>query len=175
MGSIALDKIEDIEYQTKVLKAALEHFDYRENKEEIKIVSEVVPYAYTDRLLFREFELWFDKELDANALMFQIRHFLKTKDKKPLPERRRNLTGNKRAIEKIKRSADQEAARKFARKLRILSTKKGLTTNKKLGDFLEISAERARVLLAGKHKPHRETLLTVAKAFGVPVEQFFGG
>lgn len=35
---------------------------------------------------------------------------------------------------------------------RILATKKGLTTNKKLDEFLEISAERARVLLAGKHK-----------------------
>lgn len=81
MGSIALDKIEDIEYQTKVSKAALEHFDYQRNKEEINLVSEAVPYAYTEGLLFHEFELWFDKELDANALMFQIRHFLKTKNR----------------------------------------------------------------------------------------------
>ncbi len=175
MGSIALDKIEDIEYKTKVLKAALEHFDYRGDKEEIKIASEVVPYAYTDSLLFYEFELWFDKKMDANDLMFQLKHFLKIKSKGPLPERKRNLTGNRRAIERIKRSADGEASRKFARKLRILATKRGLTTNQKLGDFLEISAERARVLLAGKHKPQRETLLTVAKAFGVPVEQFLGG
>lgn len=84
-------------------------------------------------------------------------------------------TGNKRAVEKIKRSADQEVARKFARKIRILATKRGLTTNNKLGEFWEISGERARVLLAGKHKPHRETLLMIAKAFGVPVKQFFGG
>lgn len=59
----------------------------------------------------------------------------------------RNLTGNKRAIENIKQSADQEVARKFARKIRILATKKGLTTNKKLGEFLEISGERASNLI----------------------------
>ena len=174
MDSVAIDKIEDIEYQTKVLKAALQHFDQRGDKDEIETIAAVVPYAYNDRLLFREFELWFDKELEADALIFQLRHFLKIKDDKPLSERKRNLTGNKPAIQKIKRSADEMAARKFSRKIRILATKKGLTTNKKLGDFLEISAERARVLLSGHHKPHRETLLTVAKAFGLPVEQFLG-
>ncbi|MBI4402969.1 MAG: helix-turn-helix transcriptional regulator, partial [Deltaproteobacteria bacterium] len=133
--------------------------------------SQACDHAYADPLLFEAFDLWFNKEISDKALLFQVDHFFSTKNEKAL-EDERDLTNKPAAIEKIKTDADTEAARGFARQLKILAHKKGLTTNEKLGEFLGVSAERARVLLQGKHKPQFETLSTIAARFKVPLESF---
>ncbi len=129
-------------------------------------------HAFSDSILFENFELWNKKEIDDEDLLFQIRHFIETKDRPALPQDKRNLTNNTRAIETIKEDADQEFAKKFARKLDLLAISKKLDTNEKLGNFLDVSSEQARKLLLGDHKPQRKTLLKVSLAFRVPIEDF---
>ena len=172
MGPQARKKIETIEHCTEVVKKALSHFDKKGGKRALGLVSQACDHAYADPLLFEVFDLWFNKEISDKALLFQIEHFFATKNEKPLPEEESDLTNKPEAIEKIKVDADSDAARTFARQLKILAHKKGLTTNEKLGEFLGVSAERARVLLQGKHKPQFETLSTIAARFKVPLEGF---
>lgn len=169
MGPQAKKKIETIEHCTEVLKKALSHFD---KKGAFELVSRACDHAFSDQHLFEVFDLWFDKEISDKALVFQINHFFDTKDQKPMPEVERDLTGNTDAIQRIKNAADREAAGNFATQLKILAHKKGLTTNEKLGEFLDVSAERARILLQGKHKPQFETLSKIAERFKVPLETF---
>ncbi len=170
----AKKKIEAIEHVTSILKKALAHFDKKNDKEAFDLISAACDHAYTDQLLFEVFDLWSNKEVSDKALLFQLNHFFATKDQKPLAEDERDLTKKTAAIENIKTSADSEAAKSFATQLKLLAHKKGLTTNEKLGDFLGVSAERARVLLQGKHKPQFETLSNIAARFKVPLEMFLG-
>ena len=172
MGPQAKKKIETIEYCTEVFKKALAHFDKKGNKEAFNSISTATDFAYADPLLFEVFDLWFNKEIEDKSLLFQIDHFLVTKDRKPLADKERDLTGNNEAIEAIKVEADNDAAKSFAKQLKLLAHKKGLTTNEKLGEFLEVSPERARVLLSGKHKPQFETLSNIATRFKVSLERF---
>jgi hypothetical protein len=172
MGPQAKKKIETIEHCTEVLKKVLSHFDKKAGKEAFDLVSAACDYAYTDQLLFEVFELWFSKEISDKALLFQLNHFFNTKYQKPLSESERDLTGNDVAIQKIKNAADNEIATNFANQLKVLAHKKGLTTNEKLGEFLDVSSERARILLQGKHKPQFETLSKIAERFKVPLETF---
>jgi len=108
------------------------------------------------------------------VFLHQINHYWETKDIPPLPEHERDLTGNETAIEKIKMEVHAELKKRFSQKLRDLALLKGLDTNEKLGNFLEVSSEMARVYLSGEHKPQMKTLQRVSKKFKVPVEELIG-
>jgi hypothetical protein len=172
MNAIAKAKIDSIQHRTDVLKKVLSHFDKLENANDLKMLVAAADFAYMDDLLFEEFEIWMEEKNDK-ALLFQIEHFFKRKDRAPLPNKLKDITGKSNLIEQIKQDSENDAATTFATKLNSLVLKKGLKTNEEIGEFLgEMTAEQVRVLLSGKHKPQRKTLLRVAEAFRVPVEFF---
>src|SRR5262249_48673606 len=102
MESQAKIKIDALEHVTSVLKSALEHFGNRKDPEAIEVITKAVDYAYLDHLLFEEFELWVNRKIDDEALLYQAKHFLKTFRKKPLPQSQRDITGKKKLLEKMK-------------------------------------------------------------------------
>jgi len=169
MANLARQEIDHFDHQAQVIKNALRHFSRSDG---FAVVEAVGRYAFSDDILFESFELWSKKEIDDEAFMFQVHHFFKTKDRPALSSENRDLTGNRAAIDLIKKSADLSFAKQFARKLGLLANHKKLTTNEKLGTFLGVSAEQARQLLQGEHKPQRKTILKVSEAFGVPPEEF---
>ena len=172
MNALAKTKIHALSYQAEVIKAALEHFGDVGTRDQVEILSAAADHAFVDELLFQSFEFWKKSEIDDDALLFQIKHFFDTKDQPPLSREKRDLTGNVRAIDAIKKSADENFATLFARKVSAMASAKGLHTNEKLGEFLSMNPEQARVLREGKHKPQRKTIAKVAEAFGVTIESF---
>jgi hypothetical protein len=173
MNSLAKTKIHSISHHASVIRDLLEHFGSVGTREDIEMLSVAADFAFADALLFQSFEFWQKKEIDDEALLFQVKHFFETKDQNRLPEEKRNLTGNARAIQGIKVSADENFAILFGKKVSRLAAAKGLHTNEKLGVFLNMEPEQARGLREGKHKPQRKTIARVAEAFGVSIESFF--
>ncbi len=169
MNALAKAKIDAINSRGDVLKAALYHFGNKKEDEAVAMIAAAVDFAHSDDLLFEEFQIWMDEQSDE-ALLFQVDHFLKNVGRKSLPPAERDLTGKLDKIEAIKQSVNEEAGQSFSRRLRELALKRGLDTNAKLGGFLEVTAERARVMLKGRHKPQTKTLVDVAKRFRVPLE-----
>lgn len=167
MNATARAKIDSIEHKRTVFRSALSYFGELDDAKIAEKVAAAVDAAYTDDILFEDFEIWIEERND-NAFLYQVDHFLKTRGTAPLAKP--NLTGRKAEIEKIQAEAEHELAHTFAAKLRWLANQKGLKTNKEIGEFLGKNQEQVRVMLAAEHKPQRKTLLLVAEKFGVSVE-----
>jgi hypothetical protein len=169
MNQLARAKIDQLKYRSDILETVLAHFGETNDAGATEALAAAVDFAYTDDILFEEFEIWMEERNDI-ALLFQVRHFLERKGQVPLSPEVRNLTGKRAEIEKFQALAELEAGLSFAKRLQELAIARGLDTNEKLGVFLGVSGERARVLLEGKHKPQLKTLLAVSKKFEVPME-----
>jgi transglutaminase/protease-like cytokinesis protein 3 len=170
MHNLARMKIDSIEYRADIFKKVLSHFGDIKDTKVLEMISAAIDAAYTDDIMFEDFKIWTEEQND-DALLYQVDHFSKNRDRKPISESERNLTGKKEKIETLQKDAEHEAAQSFAKKLQSLASKKGLKTNEAIGKFLGgMLAEQVRVLLDGKHKPQRKTLLRVAEAFKVPIE-----
>jgi hypothetical protein len=167
MNATARAKIDSIEHKRAVFRAVMSYFGEFDDPQMIERVSAAVDSAYTDDLLFEDFEIWVEERNDQ-AFLYQVDHFLETRGTPPLA--RADLTGRPAEIEKVQADAEEDLARTFAAKLRLLANQRGLKTNKDIGDFLEKNQEQVRVMLAAEHKPQRKTLLLVAEKFGISVE-----
>jgi hypothetical protein len=154
-----------------VFKAVISHFGSLDDATIAKKINAAVDEAYTDDILFEDFEVWVEERNDK-ALLYQIEHFLKHKEKKPI--KNADITGNHTAIEKIQKESERDIAQIFASKLQALANQKGLKTNKEIGEFLGKNQEQVRVLLTAEHKPQRKTLLLVSEKFNVTVESLIG-
>ena len=167
MNATARAKIDSIEHKRTVFRAVLSYFGELDEPKIAERVAAAVDSAYTDDLLFEDFEIWVEEHNDK-AFLYQVDHFLKSRGTLSLAHP--DLTRKTSEIEKIQAEAEHDLARTFAAKLRLLADQKGLKTNKEIGDFLGKNQEQIRVTLAAEHKPQRKTLLLVAEKFGVSVE-----
>ncbi len=165
MNALIRAKIDSVHYRAGIFETVLKHFGKTVDSRTAEKIAAVVDFAYTNDLLFEEFELWMENKNDK-VFLYQVDHFLENKDKKSLPSEKRDLTGKSNEIQAIKEQADRDFAKSFATKLQALALERGLKTNQELGEFLGgMTAEQARVLLEGRHKPQRKTLLRIAAAF----------
>jgi len=167
MNATARAKIDSIEHKRTVFRTVLSYFGELDDPKIVENVAAAVDAAYTDDLLFEDFEIWVEERNDP-AFLYQVDHFLKTRGTPPLAKP--DLTGRAAEIEKVQAEAEHDLARSFAASLRLLSNQRGLKTNKEIGDFLGKNQEQVRVMLAAEHKPQRKTLLLVAEKFEVSVE-----
>ena len=168
-------KEEALNSKTIVIKQVLEYFSSKEDdfpKEVIGRIAAAADNVYVDDILFEEFENWVASN-DDDAFLYLINHYWDTKSMENLAPEKANLTGKEKIVEEIKNSARNEQAQKFSELLAKLTTERGLTTLDKIGEFLGVSAERARVMLEGKHRPQRKTLLKIANKFDVDRQDIF--
>lgn len=172
MGILKL-KEETLGKKSLIIKEALDHFASRErfySKEIIDEIAAASENAFSDEILFEEFENW-ASEKDDESFLYLINHYWETKNKPTLSEKNRDLTNDKQEIEAIKNNAKLEIAQKFSSFLNEISNKKNLRTLESIGNFLGVSSERARILLEGKHKPQRATIAKISEKFEIPVEK----
>lgn len=158
-----------------IIKEVLEHFSSKEltiPKHVVEGISAAADNAFADDILFEEFENWADNN-DDESFLFLINHYWENKNVPQLPLTERDLTGKEGAIQAIKENAKLEVSQKFALLIRKLSDEKNLVKLEAIGAFLGVSAERARVLLEGKHKPNRATILKVSEKFRIPMDEIF--
>jgi len=174
MGILKL-KNENLDKKTSIIKEVLEYFSSKEediSKNVIEGIAAAADNAYTDDILFEEFENWAEDK-DDESFLYLINHYWESKDKPVLSESERDLTGKEDQIKEIKENSKQEIAQKFAILLNRISTERNLTTLDAIGKFLGVSPQRASVLLEGKHKPQRNTIIKVAEKFEIPIEAIF--
>lgn len=174
MGILKL-KNENLDKKTSTIKEVLEYFSSKEedfSKDVIEGIAAAADNAYTDDILFEEFENWADDK-DDESFLYLIKHYWESKDKPSLDVGERDLTGNETEISKIKEASKQEVAQKFADFLNRVSTERNLTTLEALGKFLGVSTQRAAVLLDGKHKPQRNTIIKISEKFEIPIDHIF--
>jgi hypothetical protein len=168
MGVLKI-KEANLEKKSSVVKLVLDHFDRVENKYKPAVLEQISAAAdnvFGDEILFEEFENWVSTH-DDDTFIFLVNHYWEGKTKKPLAKRG-DLTGENEKILSIKDKSKMEVGKKFASILNNLCAKKNLKNLKEIGDFLGgLSEERVRVLLEGKHKPQRATILMVADKFQV--------
>jgi hypothetical protein len=174
MGILKM-KEETLSKRSSVILAVLEYFSAKEDrftKSTIEQIAAAADNAFLDDILFEEFENWV-LEKDDSTFLFLINHYWETKDNPKLNDLDRNLTGKVDRILEIKNAAKQEQAQRFCAFLNQLAAEKGLRNLDEIGKFLGVSAERARVMLEGIHKPQRKTIANVAKKFGIDVNEVF--
>lgn len=168
MGVLKI-KEENLDKKTSTIKAVLEHFDRLEKKYENSILEQISAAsdnAFGDEILFEEFENWTINK-DDDVFIYLINHYWENLKKSALPNNG-DITGHVEKISGIKEKAKSEIGKKFAHIVNELCTNKKLKTYKEISDFLDIGTEeRVRVLLDGKHKPQRATILNVAEKFNV--------
>lgn len=166
MGILKI-KESDLNRKSLIIKKVLEHFDRFEKNyatDILKKISTAADNAFRDEILFEEFENWISNK-DDESFIYLINHYWDTKDQSSLGLKS-DITGNKQEILKIKEKSKREAGQKFASILLQLCNQRNLKTLKEIGDFLGgLSEERIRILLEGKHKPQRATILKVSKKF----------
>jgi hypothetical protein len=171
MGILKL-KEEVLDQKTLIIKEVLEYFSIKEDSftdSVIQGIAAAADNAFSDEILFEEFENW-STDKDDESFLYLINHYWESRTKPVLSESEMNLTGKNAEIKKIKEMAKLDTARKFGRFLNCLALDRSLKSQKEIGDFLGVSSERARVLLDGKHKPQRATVIKVSEKFGVPIQ-----
>ena len=167
MNAVARAKIDSIEHKRYVFRTVLSYFGELNGPTVSEKIAAAVDSAYADDLLFEDFEIWMEERNDK-AFLYQIDHFFKTINNPTLPNG--DLTGNTVEIENIQSEAEHNLAKTFAAKFKHLANQKNLKTNKEIGNYLGKNQEQIRVMLEGKHKPQRKTLLLVSEKFGVSAE-----
>jgi len=162
-------KEEVLDKKSSVIREVLEHFDGLEGKIDLIVLYNIAASAdraFTDDILFEEFENW-SKSHDDDSFLFLINDYWKSLER-PLLHNRGDITGKDQLINEIKENARKEVGKRFAAILNELCTKRNLKTLKEIGEFLGgLSEERVRVLLEGNHRPQRGTILNVAEKFKV--------
>ena len=126
--------------------------------------------AYSDDILFEEFERW-TKNYDDDSFLYLINHYWETIKKPVLSHEESDFTGQAERVEVIKEKSKQEVAQKFAQFLNKIVLQRKLTTLEAIGEFLELSPQRVSVLLKGDHKPQRATIAKIAEKFEIPLEK----
>ena len=161
--------------KSSIIKKALEHFDRFEKKysaDVLKKISVASENAFIDEILFEEFENWISNR-DDESFIYLINHHWDT-NLRPALGSKSDLTGKQKEILNIKENSKREVGQRFASILNKLCNNRNLKTLKEIGDFLGgISEERVRVLLEGRHKPQRATILKVSKKFKLDPQIIF--
>ncbi len=166
---------EKLNKKTSIIKEVLNYFSSKESeisRDTVQQIAAAADNAYTDTILFEEFENWVSDK-DDETFLHLISHYWDSRSKPKLDSENQDLTNNKSEIEKIKKAAKEEQARAFGDYLKILISGKGLKTLEEIGAFLGVSSERARVMLEGKHKPQRKTIINVAEKFEIDPEEIY--
>lgn len=157
------NKEEFLEKKTGIIRSVLEYFDQHEKKYSRSVLEHIASaaeYAYGDEILFEEFENWVSNR-DDDSFIFLIDHYWRTK-------KDRNTGSMAELASDIKEKAKQSVASNFSILLQNLCNDKNLKTYKEIGQFLGgLTEERVRILLDGKHKPQRRTILKVAEKFRI--------
>lgn len=165
MGLLKI-KEECLEKKTLVIRNVLSYFDAHEESYSnliLEKISKAADEALMDDILFEEFENWASNR-DDESFIYLINHYWESKATPSLS--RGDLTGLHDEILDIKKEAKKSVAKNFSIILQELCNKKNFRTYREIGDFLGgITEERVRILLDGKHKPQRRTILNVAEKF----------
>ena len=168
-------KNDSFDQKASIIKEALDYFSNKEDtypEETREAIAAAADNAFCDEILFEEFQTW-TEDRDDESFLHLINHYWNTKDQEPLPEEQRDITSREEDIKAIKEKDKLEVAGNFSILLNKMATEKGLKSLEEIGNFLGFSAERARTLLDGKHKPQRKTILKVADKFGVSADSIF--
>jgi len=117
--------------------------------------------AFENETIFEEYRIWSKDRDDKSLLYYMEQYFQDALKSKRLREN---------AFRTSKWNDDSEKLKsKFSLNLKKIANSKGLKTNKEMGRFLSISEERARVLILGKNKPQRKTLLNISEKFNISI------
>lgn len=171
MGVLKL-KDQALDTKTSTIREVLRYFSSKEDqipKVTIDGIAAAADNAYSDDILFEEFENW-TKNHDDDSFLYLINHYWETIKKPILSPEQHDLTGQADSVEAIKLKSKQEVAQKFAQFLNKITHERKLTTLEAIGEFLEISPQRVSVLLKGEHKPQRATIAMIAEKFEIPLE-----
>lgn len=172
MGVLKL-KDQALDSKTSTIREVLRYFSSKEDqipKDTIEGIAAAADNAYSDDILFEEFENW-TKNHDDDSFLYLINHYWETIGKPALGLDERDLTDKKDKVEAIKETSKQEVALKFAQFLNRIALERKLMTLEAIGAFLELSPQRVSILLKGEHKPQRATIAKVAEKFGIPLEE----
>lgn len=172
MGILKL-KDQDLDSKTSTIREVLRYFSLKEDqipKGTIDGIAAAADNAYSDDILFEEFESW-TKNHDDESFLYLINHYWETIQKPVQGLAERDLTNQNGKIEAIKESSKQEVAKKFAEFLNKIAHERKLTTLEAIGEFLELTPQRVSVLLKGEHKPQRSTIAMIAEKFQIPLER----
>jgi hypothetical protein len=171
MGVLKL-KDQALDSKTSTIREVLRYFSSKEDqipKTTINGIAAAADNAYSDDILFEEFENW-TKNHDDDSFLYLINHYWETIKKPVLNQGERDLTDRTDRVEAIKKNSKQEVAQKFAQFLNKIAHERKLTTLEAIGEFLELTPQRISVLLKGEHKPQRSTLAKVAEKFEISLE-----
>ncbi len=172
MGVLKL-KDQALDSKTSTIREVLRYFSSKEEKIPkitIDAIATAADNAYSDDILFEEFDNW-TKNHDDDSFLYLINHYWETIKKPVLSKERRDLTNRTDKIESIKKGSKQEVAQKFAKFLNKISHERKLTTLEAIGEFLELTPQRVSILLKGEHKPQRGTIAKVAEKFEISIER----
>lgn len=172
MGVLKL-KNQVLNFKTSIIREVLRYFSLKEeqiSKMTINGIAIAADNAYSDDILFEEFENW-TKNRDDDSFLFLIDHYWNTINKPILDRSERDLTGQSDKIITIKEKSKTEVAQKFAQFLNKIALERKLTTLEAIGNFLELSPQRVSVLLKGEHKPQRSTIVKVAEKFQISLDK----
>ena len=174
MGML-LKHVDHFEHVRKIVGPVLKHFDRLSLKKDLaRDLASAADLAFSDELLLEKFEMWIEQK-DDEVFLFHIGRYFAKRDQKPLPADGRDLTASRKQVESgIKEAARERQKQVFAQMLTQLAVERGLDTNEKLGNFLEVSSEQARKYRSGENKPHLATLRDVSVKFGVSIEYLTG-
>lgn len=159
----------------KIIQPVLSYFGKANISEAVKTnIGTAADFSFSDKILLEKFENWLEGR-DDQVFLFHINRYFENKDKKPLPIEERDVTYKKETVEEnIKKTVRSERARVFGERISSLAIKYNLTTNKALGEFLDVSEEEARRYKEGLNKPQSKTIKKVADKFEVSMEYLVG-
>ena len=172
MGVLKL-KDQALDTKTSTIREVLRYFSSKEDqipKDTIEGIAAAADNAYSDDILFEEFESW-TKNHDDDSFLYLINHYWKTIGKPSLTQEEQDLTNQPNKVESIKEKSKQDVAQKFAQFLNKIADERKLTTLEAIGNFLELTPQRVSVLLKGEHKPQRATIAKIAEKFEIPLER----
>jgi len=109
-------KEKELAYKTSTIREVLRYFSLKKDqipKGIIDGISAATDNAYSDDILFEEFENW-TKNHDDESFLYLINHYWETIQKPVQCLAERDLTNQNGKIEAIKESSKQEVAKKFA-------------------------------------------------------------
>ena len=172
MGVLKL-KDQLLDSKTSTIREVLRYFSLKEDiipKETINAIATAAENAFSDKILFEEFENW-TKNHDDDSFLYLINHYWETVKKPVLDEIERDLTNQNDKIKLIKEKSKQKVAKAFAQFLSKIAHERKLTTLVAIGNFLELTPQRVSILLKGDHKPQRSTIAKIAEKFEIPLER----
>jgi len=158
------EKLKNYKTKTRILNLVKDHFFTNYTDERlIEMICTTGNMAFENETIFEEYRIW-SKDRDDKSLFYYLENHFQDALKEEKIRKRANIRSQSNDGTKKLKSTFSANLEKFA-------TSRGLKTNRELGIFLSISEQRARVLMLGKNKPQRKTLMKIAEKFDISIDE----